>query len=154
MVWKTACALVLAGVSVWTLAGCASQASSQKWSSEQVLQAFIDSGLEVANPEELTEYDFDMMGVVAKQGTGFLIPSLCVVRRPIFDQVVGCGGIILAFDSSDELGKMQAYFAKLVNEGAGLAPRVIVKDNILVLVSGELREERAHEYKEALESMR
>lgn len=116
----------------------------QKWQSTNVVDAFLNAGLEAANPYPMTKDDFGAAPYVASEGTRFFIPSLCD----------DCGGRILSFETQDDLNITKAYYEELGKSSALFYSWVFVKDNILVQINGDLPEDQATQYKNALESLK
>jgi len=133
---------VLALLLALLLAGCGG--SFQKWQTSQAIDAFKGAGLEVESARPMTEEDYGMAPVVAEEATRFFIPSCGD----------DCGGRIFSFSDSDSLFKVKFYYNKM-SEGSELFfCWVFEKDNILVQLDGDLPEEKANLYGEALKSMK
>jgi hypothetical protein len=115
----------------------------QRWTSNQVVEAFKAAGLEAEDARPMTKDDYGMAPMVAVEGMRFFIPSLCE----------DCGGRVLGFASSEDLEKTKAFYVRLGEESAMLFSWVFTRDNILVQINGDLPEETALKYKVALESL-
>jgi hypothetical protein len=115
-------------------------------SSEDVLEAFREEGLEVgaAYPLQETPQPFPGPGPIPKtyeEATRFEIPSL---GR---DQWAGKGGRVFIFDSEKDLKVVADYY-----RGLGVIGKSHLYSDGLVLVqiNGELPEGKARQYREAL----
>ncbi len=115
-----------------------------KWTTQQVVDAFLAAGLEVNNPRPMTTDDYGLVPMLAVEGTRFFIPSICT----------DCGGRIMSFANQEDLTIVQNYYAQLGRFGAVLFSWVYIKDNILVQINGELPEENARMYLVALENLK
>jgi hypothetical protein len=100
----------------------------QIWRSNDVIIAFKMSGLEAESPTPLTHQDYGMAPMGAVEGTHFLIPALCA----------DCGGRIFNLPSSTDLEKLRAYYTDMAKSSAALYSHVLVRDNILVQINGDL----------------
>jgi len=111
-----------------------------KWRCEDVIKALKDSGLEavvltggiIANSPEATE------------STVFLMPR--------FGK--DTGGVVSSYDSESKLLDALNYFASMNKDPQSPAWRIFRKDNILLLISGKVPEERSLEYSKALNKMK
>ena len=91
----------------------------------------------------MTMDDYGLAPMTAVEGTRFFIPSLCE----------GCGGRAFSFTSLDDLEMMRAYYDEWGRVSAAFFSWVLVKDNILIQINGDLSEERARQYEAALDTM-
>ncbi len=116
----------------------------QIWTSAEVANYLIKAGLELENtrPIEKTKEDHGMSPMSEAEGTRFYLPSLCS----------DCGGRIFSFSSEEDLQIMKNYFEELGKQSGLFFSWVFTKDNILIQINGDLSEDRAEKYKEALES--
>ncbi len=114
-----------------------------RWTSDQVIMAFVDAGLEVGAMRRLTVDDYGFAPMMAIEGTRFFIPSLCV----------DCGGRILSFDNKIGMDKTEEYYVSLGQSSAMFFSWVFIKDNILVQINGTLPEAKARLYESALINM-
>lgn len=111
-----------------------------KWTSAQVVDAFLAAGLEASSPRPMTKDDYGFAPMIAIEGARFLITSLCS----------DCGGRILNFASQEDLEKTRAYYVEMGKESAAFFSWTFAKDNILVQINGDLPEENARQYEAAL----
>lgn len=110
-----------------------------KWDSKDIIKTFKDRGLEAVDLED---------GLVipppgATESTMFLIPSY---GKDI-------GGVAAGYDSEGKLEDAITYYSMMNQEGRAPAWRIYRKDNILLLLSGSVPEEKAREYEKALNEM-
>lgn len=115
----------------------------QRWTSNQVLEAFRAAGLEVGDTWAMTDDEYGLSPARAPDATRFLIPSMCA----------DCGGRIFAFDDPAQLKAGEMYFVKLGENNRLYFSWTFVRDNILVQIGGDLPEARAQEYEKALRKM-
>lgn len=115
-----------------------------KWTSAQVADTFKAAGLEITDARPATKDDYGMAPMTAVEGSHFLIPSLCS----------DCGGRIFSFASQADLDKMKTYYVELGKSSAAFFSWVFVKDNILVQINGDLKEDKARQYETALNSIK
>lgn len=111
-----------------------------KWKVAQVESAFKSARLELATPHAMTSEDYGTVPRVAKEGVRFFIPSLGGQK----------GGRIYTFASAKDLQTVQQYYASQ----PGTPPWIFVKDNILVQIHSDLPENRANQYRNALNTFR
>lgn len=111
---------------------------------QQVVDTFKAAGLEAEKPRPMTKDDYGLAPMSAKEGLRFYIPSLGE----------GNGGRIMSFDNSADLEKTKAYYVNLAKESAMLFSWTFTKENILVQVNGDLKEDVAKKYETALNGMK
>lgn len=110
-------------------------------STDDVVKAFEDAGLEVESPTEMTKEDYGIMPMKADEGVRFLIPSLGE----------DMGGRIFSYNNEGDLKEMKDGYDSMGEESAMLFSWTAQKGNILVQITGDLPEEKYNEYVEALE---
>lgn len=115
-----------------------------KWTSQDVIDTFLTAGLEADPAWVMTKEDYGLGPMVAIEGTRFIIPSLCS----------DCGGRILSFENQENLELSKSYYVELGKASAMFFSWTFEHDNILVQISGDLPEEKAMQYKEALENIK
>jgi len=115
----------------------------EKWTTAQVAQAFKDADLEYQDPKLMTKEDYGISPMAATEGIHFLVPSVCS----------DCGGRIFSFATEQDLKITQTYYENLGKNSAALFSWVFVKDNILVQINGDLPEDKAKLYQNALDSL-
>ncbi len=116
----------------------------EKWNANHAIEAIKAAGLECESPREMTKDDYGMAPMMAKEGIRFFIPSLGPDN----------GGRIFAFATKEELEKTRDYYVKMGKESAMFFSWVVEKDNILIQINGNLKEEVANKYKDALNNMK
>jgi len=99
---------------------------------ESGLEAVVLTGGIIANTPEATE------------STAFLIPRFG-------DDI---GGVVSSYDSEGKLLDALNYFASMNKDPQSPAWRIFRKDNILLLISGKVPEEKSLEYDKALSRMK
>jgi len=114
-----------------------------QFSSQRVVEVFQTNGLEAADPRPATEADYGGAPMVAKDAMYFSIPSLGA----------GEGGLVMAFESEENLAKAKAYFDEQAKSQATPA-RMLVRDNILVIMSGKLSEAEGNQYEGVLAKLK
>lgn len=115
-------------------------AKFDKWKVAQVESAFKSARLEFATPRAMTSDDYGSVPRVAKEGVRFFIPSLGGQK----------GGRIYTFRTAIDLQTVQQYYSSQ----SGTPPWIFIKDNILVQIHSDLPENRANQYKSALNTFR
>jgi hypothetical protein len=113
------------------------------WQSMDVVDAFLAAGLECESPEVLA-VDDGVAPFIAVEATRFMMPSVCD----------GCSGRIYSFDDQAELTSAKRYYVELGNQDPQFFSWIYTKDNILVQINGQLPEEQALLYRQALTGMR
>jgi len=107
-----------------------------KWKSRDVIAAFKAHGLEVAE----VEGGFVIGAVAAAESTIFLMPS----------HGNGTGGVVSGYESEDKLREALRYYTSLNIDPGSPAWRIYRRDNILLLISGRVPEEKAREYERVM----
>lgn len=127
--------------------GSSSSASSSTPSSDNVVQAFKEQGLEVGDSYPVDEDPNQAKFIGPKtyqEGTRFLLPSLGE----------DTGGQVYTYASRDDLGVMKNYWETLNENTTGmLYSHVYDKGNVLVHITGQLPKGKADEYGQVLEQM-
>ena len=115
-----------------------------KYKSQQVIEAFVDAGLDGLQAYVMTKDDYGLAPLVAIEGTRFIIPSLCQ----------DCGGRVMSFASQEDLDRTESYYVEMGKQSAMFFSWTFVKDNILIQINGDLPEETAKLYETALNKMK
>jgi hypothetical protein len=125
-----------------SLSGSAS--NLRRWRSDQVINLFKTVGLEVSNARSLSKDELTRTAVPAtmRDAATFTIPSLCAV----------CGGSVYSFESQEALDRVKRYYESQ-NQGSGKISWVIVKDNVLVQLNGELPKNVHDKYEQVLKDL-
>ena len=106
---------------------------------EDVINAFIGAGLEAHQPYKMTKDDYGIAPYVC-EGTRFHIPSLGN----------NSGGRVFICDSIDHMDALKSYYTKLGESSALFFSWVFTKDNVLVQINGDLAENIAKQYEQAI----
>jgi len=114
-----------------------------QFSSERVVEVFQANGLEAADPRPASEADYGGAPMVAKDAMRFSIPSLGAEA----------GGLVMAFESQENLAKAKAYFDEKAQSQETFV-RVFVRDNILVVLSGKMPEAESNQYEGVLAKLK
>lgn len=115
------------------------EASFYKWASTDIVKAFKNNGLEVADVKP----GHTLNPVTPQEGTIFLIPS--------FGENIG--GYVTSYNSKDELKDAMIYYLQMNKDSASPAWYIFKKDNILVLISGKVPEEKTKQYENVLNNI-
>jgi len=107
--------------------------------SDAVLLAFRDAGLEAENSRSMTKGDYGLAPYVC-QGTLFYIPAICL----------DCGGRIFICSNEEDLNSLQSYYQELGLGSPSSSSWVFVKGNVLVQINGGLPEDTAQKYEMAI----
>ena len=116
------------------------KSSFYKWESKDVVSALKENGLEI----EDVKYGLTIGAEGAKESTVFLMPSY---GKDI-------GGTVSSYDSEDSLKESATYYSIMNQNPKSPAWWIFRKDNILLLISGKVPEEKAREYEKVLNAMR
>ncbi|MFC4387760.1 stress protein [Gracilibacillus marinus] len=136
--------LFIAIMTVGILSACGNNTSeNEDITTDDVISAFKDAGLEVGETSEMTKDDFGLGPMKSEEGIRFLIPSLGENN----------GGRILTYKNESDLDEMKEYYDSLGEESAMFFSWTIKHKNVLVQINGDLPEEKYEEYKKALESL-
>jgi hypothetical protein len=111
----------------------------EKWTVEQVIESFRKAHLEAALDQKMTEKDYDGAPMLASDGLRFYIAGCS-----------DCGGRILAFSDQSSLDKTKKYYTDLGSD----TDRLFENNNILVIISGDIRESTVNLYGDALNNMK
>jgi len=114
-----------------------------QFSSERVVEVFQANGLEAADPRPASEADYGGAPMAAKDAMRFSIPSLGAEA----------GGLVMAFESQENLAKAKAYFDEKAQSQETFV-RVFVRDNILVVLSGKMPEAESNQYEGVLAKLK
>lgn len=106
---------------------------------EDVISAFKAAGLEAESPRKMSREDYGAAPLVC-DGTRFLIPSLGENR----------GGRIFICDDDSDRQLLVNYYESLSKTSALFFSWLFVKDEILVQIGGDLEEDLAKHYEQAL----
>ncbi len=144
-----------------SLVACGSSASSTP-TSEEVVQAFKDAGLEVRNAHPLEEdpdWGTGMVPKTEKEGTRFEIPSGEENTPGDEGRLERIGdenkvGDVFTYESREDLEVMKDYWETVNETGGGMFyTHVYDKGLVLVRIDGSLPKSEADEYGEVLEDM-
>ena len=110
-----------------------------RWTTEQVLGALKQAGLEAEDHRPMTREDYGLAPYVGS-GVRFLIPSLCA----------DCGGRLFSTENATDVALLKAYYDEMGRQSALLFSWTFARDNILLQINGDLPEASAKQYEEAL----
>ncbi|MGQ9502690.1 MAG: hypothetical protein ACUVSF_03165 [Anaerolineae bacterium] len=113
------------------------------WQSVDVVNAFLDAGLECEDPQSLAVND-GTAPFIAEEAIRFMLPSVCN----------GCSGRIYSFNDQGQLDRARNYYIGLGEQDPQYFSWLYVRDNILVQLNGRMPEEQARLYRQALMGMR
>lgn len=119
------------------LTGCGGSAARTP---DSIVAAYKAAGLEAENPTPMGPGDYGPAPYVAK-GVRFLIPSICD----------DCGGRAFV-GTKEEIEKLRHYYVEMGRASAWLFSWVFVTADgkAMVQINGELPEDQAKKYEEAL----
>lgn len=106
---------------------------------KDVILAFKSAGLEAENPTQMSPKNYGFAPYVCK-GVRFLIPSLGE----------DSGGRILACPNAADRDTIAGYYERLGKKSAVFFSWVFVKGNIVVQINGDLDEDKAKKYEQAI----
>ncbi len=111
-----------------------------KWTPGDVANTFSANGLEAQDIKPLTTEDYTTLPAKAKEAIRFTIPS---------EHAEGC---ILSFERRDNMNKIADHYRTL-NKKDNLYSWTFIKDNVLVVLKGEIPEAKARLYEDALKKL-
>ncbi len=137
-------------VAILLLTACGAPAG---YNAQDVVDAFKAAGLEVEGVKTIpvTKANFGLCPMYAIAAVDFEQPSVCLDPKAI-----SCGARIFVFAASDKAGleKTRGYFEAMGKASAMFFTWLLVHDNILVEMSGDVPEAKAKQYQAALDSMK
>lgn len=133
---KRLCLLFIAIVTV-ILSACGTSAKIP--TADDVLTAFTNAGLEAESPTKMGKDDYGLAPFVC-EGTRFLIPSLGEDN----------GGRVFICDNDEDRDAIGKYYQDLGKASALFFSWVFVKGNIVIQINGDLEEDIAHKYEQAI----
>ena len=119
-------------------------------SSEEIVEAFREEGLEVGETSPIEKGEGPISSRTPgtyEEGTRFVIPSLGKdsAGRDL-------GGRVFTFDSEEDLAEMRDFYEDLAETGFFFT-WIFVEKNVLVQMNGELPEEGARKYEAVLKEV-
>lgn len=105
-----------------------------KWESVEIVKAFEENGMEVVDMKPA----FTFEPVLPRESTIFFIST--------FGE--NAGAFVSSYNTKEDLKNAKNYYAQMNRET--LSWWIFEKDNILVLISGKVPEERAKQYEKVL----
>lgn len=108
-----------------------------------VVAHFQDSELEFANVSAIPADDTSPLPKTYTAAMHFAIPSLCP----------DCGGHVFTFASNEDLQIVHDYYAGMGNAWSALDSHLFTRANILLQINGDLPNEKAEQYRQALYSL-
>ncbi|MBI4826774.1 MAG: hypothetical protein HY807_10215 [Nitrospirae bacterium] len=115
---------------------------SKQWLANQLAERFIKSGLQFNRVAKVKEADYIPDTLKFKECLKFQMATM--------DRLLG--GCVITFDSVEDLNKLKEHYLAL-NEKGEFHTWSFSKDNVLVILSGELSEEQARSYEASLYSI-
>ncbi len=107
-----------------------------KWFSGDIVKKFKDNKLEVADMKP----GYVMGPITPRESTIFLIPS--------YGENIG--GYVSSYGSEDNLKTMKKHYQRMNKDPQSPAWWIFERENILVLISGKIPEEKAKQYEQIL----
>jgi len=108
-----------------------------------VMEHLQSSGVEFVNPRPMSRDDFGMAPMTATATMRFLIPSLCE----------DCGGRLFTFANAADLEATRSYYAEAGRASAMFYSHLFTRANVLIQINGDLPDEKAEQYRQALYSL-
>ena len=137
-------------VGILLLTACGAPAG---YNAQDVVDAFRVAGLEVEGVKTIpvTKANFGLCPMYAIAAVDFEIPSVC-----LGPQTISCGARVFVFAASDKAGleKTRDFFAAIGKSSAMFFTWLLIHDNILVEMSGDVPEAKVKQYQDALDSMK
>jgi hypothetical protein len=114
-------------------------ASFYRWDSKQIIKAFEDNGLEVRDIKP----GYTMVAPAPREATIFYIPS--------YGKNVGA--YVSSYNNKEDLMEAIEYYKDMNKNKKTPSWRIYTKDNILLLISGKVPEEKAEAYEKVLKNL-
>ena len=114
----------------------AEQSAFYKWTSTDVVTAFMEHGLEAVK----TRPGFIVGVHQGSENTIFLMPS---IGKDI-------GGLVSSFNSEESLQEFKNYYSDINEETEKPPWRIFRKDNILLMISGKVPLWKSRQYEQVL----
>lgn len=138
--------LSLLGVAV-VVAGL--RAQPKVWTAQQVVDSFVEAGLDVVDVAPMTANEFLAAPKLAKQALFFPVWEL---------KLCFCSEVpkafVMSFDDLEGLEQTRTYYDKLEEASIVFATWTLVRGNVLVVLPGGLNEQEASGYEAALLALR
>lgn len=116
--------------------------AAKQLTAEQVIGAFKAAGLEAESPRVIQRQDRGMAPLVG-EGMHFLVPSVCS----------DCGGRVFIVTSTADRDLLANYYRDLGRQSAAFFSHVFVRDNVVVQINGDLKDDQAAKYEAALKGL-
>ena len=113
-----------------------------KWVGNELIHRFRDDGMEIDRVKPAEESDTMKLPTVANEIISFSVPSAGEDMK----------GYILTFEEKEDLERVKEGYLKM-NERGELYTWSFVKDNIVLLLSGEMQEEEVRQYESSLHGL-
>lgn len=108
-----------------------------RWRAAAVVEAIRQAGLETQNARVMKPDEYGPIPALAAQGVYFSVPSACPA----------CGGIVLAFNTSQDLETTKLFFTQTrADDNSAVSSWVFERDNVLLQLSGQMSEAQARQY--------
>lgn len=131
-------------LSIGLVACSTSTGGGSKPGIDQGIDAFKKAGLEAENVRVMTKDDYGMAPMTAKEAKRFYTPSIGEDK----------GGRIFLFEKKSDLEKTKKYYDDLGAQSAMLHSWTFANENILVQLNGDVKEDQAKKYEEALKNLK
>lgn len=125
---------------VLILGACGGTAKGNKLTSDDVIQAFKDAGLEVG---DVTEMDKKEFGNIREEGKRILIPSLGD----------DSGGRLFLFDKEKDLETTKAYYDELGKSGPMFFSHTYKSGLFLFQMNGDMEDVEFAKYEKAMDEV-
>ncbi len=131
--------LVAILIAVSSFVSACSAAQGTKPTADDVIAAFKKAGLEAERPTKLSKEDYGAAPFVC-EGSRFLVPSIGE----------DSGGRVFICKNQEDRESLVDYYQKLGKASALFFSWVFVKDDIVVQINGDLKEDLARKYERAI----
>lgn len=125
---------------VLVLGACGGTTKGNKLTSDDVIQAFKDAGLEVGDVKDMDKKEF---GNVRKEGKRVLIPSLGD----------DAGGRLMSFDKEKDLEETKAYYDDLGKSGPMFYSHTHQSGLFLFQMNGDMEDVEFAKYEKAMDEV-
>lgn len=127
---------MFASLFIIALVGC----SGSTITTDDVITAFKDAGLEAENPTDLAQKEF---GNTREEGKRILVPELGDDN----------GGRIFKFKNESDLKQAKSYYDELGKSGPMFFSHTYAKGNFFLQMNGEMKDDEFEKYKKVMDEV-
>ncbi|MGW8956593.1 hypothetical protein [Paenibacillus sp. NPDC055715] len=110
---------------------------------DEVVAKFKAAGLEAENTREMKPKDYGPLPMKAKSATVFYLPSIGEKNN----------GHVFVFDNKEDLQELKKRYEDMGKESAMFFSYLYEKDNILLHMTGQAKEEQFKKYQDVIDTL-